>query len=31
MTRNATLITAASLFGLIGAVSFAVGWLMQAL
>ena len=31
MTRNATLITAATLFGLIAALSFAVGWFIQAL
>ena len=31
MTRNAMLITAATLFGLIAAGSFAVGWLWQAL
>ena len=31
MTRNATLMTAAALFGFIAAASFAVGWLIQAL
>jgi hypothetical protein len=31
MTRTATLITAATLFGFIAAVSFAVGWFIQAL
>jgi hypothetical protein len=31
MTRNATLITAAALFGIIAAASFAVGWIIQAL
>jgi hypothetical protein len=31
MTRNATLITAATLFGLVAATSFAVGWFWQAL
>jgi hypothetical protein len=31
MTRNATLITAATLFGLIAATSFAVGWFWQGL
>jgi hypothetical protein len=31
MTRNATLITAAALFGLIAAASFVIGWLWQSL
>jgi hypothetical protein len=31
MTRNATLITAATLFGVIAGGSFLVGWFMQAL
>jgi hypothetical protein len=31
MTRNGTLITAATLFGLLAATSFAVGWFWQGL
>ena len=31
MTRNATLVTAAALLGVVALVSFAMGWLVQAL
>ncbi len=30
MTRNGTLITAATIFGLLAATSFAIGWFSQA-
>jgi hypothetical protein len=29
MTRNSAILTAATLFGLLGATSFAVGWFWQ--
>jgi len=31
MTRNATLLTAAAVFGFLAVASFAIGWLIQAL
>jgi hypothetical protein len=31
MTRNATLITAGALFGIVAAASFLIGWLWQSL